>query len=507
MNSCLLEGRVSTPEWPYNKSTVAFSSAFAIAFLLSKFAGFSVGYALDDYLIVSQQHAGTFSNFFLSQGRYTNAALDILLDAANLQMANFSAGALAATVCFAALFYARIFSPRVGTRLVAWAAVGALLGAHSYYAEYVSFRQAALPMSIMFATCWMAATHYRKALTGSSSKFRHLSAALAFGAVAMGTNQLAISFLAIGVLYMHLEMGLARLEHASATQFRPMLQLLGSATLASAATGAVLITASTLLSIFLRAVFRVPANDRATLILAQDIPERAHQIWSLLPTLFYSTEPVASLFAKALCLSGLALLLISSASRDARRSLSAIVFLAISLCITLIPIAFSKDWWPVPRTLIAWPFALAATAALCIGPERKRTALAGLVLLLASAAVFCAHSSSMLLNQQRLNRWDMARAQEIAVQIALRHPGFQGRIAIGNPSWSYPLAPDISQGDMNVSAMSVPWAIDPLFDEATGNNLTVRIAADLAVQCSGKDAFPASDSITDLPDGEVLVCL
>ena len=62
------------------------------------------------------------------------------------------------------------------------------------------------------------------------------------------------------------------------------------------------------------------------------------------------------------------------------------------------------------------------------------------------------------------------------------------------------------QGDMNLSAMSIGWAIDPLFDEATGVKLKVRAAPEFAAECSGKNKFPAGESMIEKND-EVAVFL
>ena len=109
-----------------------------------------------------------------------------------------------ATLIFSALFYLNTLAPRYEHKLASIVAVASLLGAHSYYTEYVTFRQSALPMSVMFAMLWIAATQYRQAIFAKDRRTFRLSLALVAGTIAMGANQLALCFAAIAVLYMHL---------------------------------------------------------------------------------------------------------------------------------------------------------------------------------------------------------------------------------------------------------------------------------------------------------------
>jgi len=153
--------------------------------------GFTPGYGLDDYGIIRRGAGESLVDFFVSQGRYGSALMDVVLHASNLTMASFSTIGLAATIVFSGLFFKDALNlPRTSSPVLA-VGLGALLGSHPYYAEYVSFRQAALPMSAMFLGLWTALRLYRLALQDEARVF-NLLASLFAATLAMGFNQLAV---------------------------------------------------------------------------------------------------------------------------------------------------------------------------------------------------------------------------------------------------------------------------------------------------------------------------
>lgn len=478
-----------------------FAIAYISAFFSSKFLGLSVGYALDDYAVTHPGSEGL-ASFFLSQGRYTNAALDAILQASQLNMTSFSVVAFIATLILSTIFYLEVFSPRQSTRPAIVISMAALLGAHSYYTEYVTFRQSALPMSVMFAMLVIAARQYRIALSGGDRRALRLTTALGAGVIAMGANQLALCYAAIGVLYMHLSS--ITDQHSSATT-RAQVSLVIKALVATMAIGLALTAGNFVLAKIIRVMADVDANGRATLVSLEQVPERARQLLELMPTLLIKAEPIASSPAKALVLLSILVALIPLSKRRLHISLVALVFALAGWAIALLPHIVSGTWWPVPRTLVAVPMVLAGILGLSSNMGRWQAgATAGLAL--AAAVLFCAHSNAVLLNQQRINRWDISQAQEIAYRVAERYPQNHSKIAIVGGKWAYGVAPLAVQGDMNISALSIGWAIDPLFDEATGTDLNVRAAPELAETCTGKPPFPAVESTAEI-EGEIVVCL
>lgn len=481
--------------------TALFALSYASAFLGSKYLGLLPGYALDDYAVSHAPSEGL-ASFFLSQGRYTNAALDIILRVSNLNMTSFSVIAFIATLIFSTLFYIAAFKPDSRQHPSVIAAVAALLGAHSYYTEYITFRQSALPMSVMFAMLWVATSQYRIAMFTADRRAIRLTLAAVAGVIAMGANQLALCYAAIAVLYMHLAVPMAGLREGSPA---PLVPQAAKAIALTAVCGFILTAGNLVTAMIGRVLGHVGTDGRAALLSAEQLPERVAQLMELMPTLLIKAEPIAATPAKALLLLSVLFALLPFGRAQLRGRLLALLFGATAWSIALLPHAVSGTWWPVPRTLVAIPMVFAGVLALCsyAGQLQIRVS-AGLAL--AAAILFCAHSNAILINQQRVNRWDIAQAQDIASRVAERFPQKHLKLAIVGSRSSYAVAPQAAQGDMNLSALSVGWAIDPLFDEATGTDLSVRSAPELAATCAGKSAFPSPESTIETGD-EIVICL
>lgn len=470
-------------------------------FFISKLIGFSTGYALDDYAIVRQADDVNLLQFFVSQGRYGTAMVEALLQACGLTMSNFSTLGLAATGVFSGLFYRDALKFPDRSRAMPAVGLAALLGAHSYYTEYVSFRQAAFPMSLVFLGMWLALRLYSKALDSGSQRLAALLGSILLATFVMGINQLAVSFVAIAVLCVHARRIQADETPAGQSRTRPWLL----PPLHAALAGATLIVCNLVVAKLTLTVFGVTENQRAALVPMDLWLQRAHELATLLPTLWLRSETVASWPAKALAVAALAVLLMGSLRKSGGNPWLALFTFIAATAAALIPTTASAAWWPVPRTLIAVPFALAAAVVVLSASRGWSQTLAG-VMLIASGCIFAAHSQSILFNQQRLNRWDQMQARDISQLAVEKFPSSASKLAIVGASWSHDIARGITQGDLNVSALSVGWAVDPLFDEATGRDQAVRIAPELQDVCASSPKFPDPASMHER-EGEVVVCM
>jgi len=481
-----------------------FLLAYVAFFLASKLIGFTTGYALDDYGIIRQGGNESLAAFFISQGRYASALMDVVVHASHLTMSSFSTIGLAATTVFSGLFFKDALDlPKKGSASVA-IGLGALLGAHPYYTEYVSFRQSALPMSMMFLGMWYALRLYRTALANHPVRLLPLIGSILVGTLVMGFNQLTTSFLAIAVLCVHLR---RQQRHAPLMLGAEILRRAAwiSPIYHAALAGAVLIVGNMLVAKLCIVVFDTPALQRTQLVATGMLAERATDVMRLLPLLWARSETIVAWPSKVIALTAFVLLLAAVLPRNPRLAGIALATFIVATAAALIPTAASASWWPVPRTLIAVPFALAAAIAMVIPVDSRRTSLAG-ILLIVSACIFAAHSTTVLSNQQRLNRWDQMQARDITQLANEKYPDTSGKLAIVGPSWAHDIAQSIAQGDLNISALSVDWALDPLFDEATGRDQTVRLAPEFSELCSTSPKYPNSASLHREGD-EVVVCM
>lgn len=480
-----------------------FLLAYLVFFLASKLIGFTTGYALDDYPIVRQANNAGLVDFFLSQGRYGNALLETILHACSLTMSSFSTIGLTATALFSALFYKDALAlPAKAPKALA-VGLGAFLGAHPYYTEYVSFRQAALPMSLMFLGMWLSLRFYRKAFQVDAGRVSALISSLLIATLIMGINQLAVSFLAIAALCVHVqrlqngELPKANRTFARQTWLIPITH--------AVLVGTTLIACNLLVTKLALAAFDITSNQRTALVPLDMLSQRGNELTKLLHVLWAKSETVASWPPKALALAAFLILLATSLREHSLYARLAIVTFLATTAAALIPVAASEAWWPVPRTLIAIPFALAVSIGILAPAASTRRPWVG-IMLLASGCIFAAHSQSILFNQQRLNRWDQMQARDISQLAAARFPEVASKLAIVDPRWSHDIAQEITQGDLNVSALSVPWAIDSLFDESTGRDQQVRLAPEFSEICASSPKYPDPASMHQQKD-EVIVCL
>lgn len=466
------------------------------AFLLSKYAGFLLGYGLDDYYaLMSGASLHELLGQFVSQGRFSFAIIQYIVSSAHLDMFDFHALGLAGTAWFSGLLFAETLRPPADQNWRLTVALGAVLGSHPYFAEYVSFRQASLPMAFMFLFSWLALRAYAR--MGAMPDKRSMLVAAACGVVATGFNQLALPFLCIGVLFVEARQLVLHPSDSWRRCWKPLVT--------SAATGIAVGVPYGIVAYGLRRVFHIASNDRAALLALTEVPNRLRELVTLVSTLTIGDEPVVSAVPKFALLLVLAVVLLARPPSRMRAGIYALMVFFVAACLALLPVALSAVWWPVPRTLIAFPLVLIGTIALLAHrPHAAIVAISWSVLLFA-ATLFTAHSNSVLDNQLRLNRWDMLKANSIYT-VASQRFGGQPKIVLNQPRWTYAAAPDIADGDLNVSGLSTDWAVKSLFAEATGTQVSVRITHSYAKDCAARAPFPAGTSLFQAGD-EVVVCL
>ena len=475
-----------------------FVATYFIAFIISKYVGFSLGYALDDYIVTSKANADSLIHLFLSQGRFSFAIVQHLLTTTNLSMSDFHTIALVGISLFSGLMFSSMLNAPECDNPLTIISIASLLGTYPYFAEYVSFHQAALPMALMFLFLWLSFDNYSKWVKHSFHGAMHPAIVVIFAVIAAGFNQLAFSFLCIGLLVFTAQRVTTPLGSPKSKWWMPFYT--------SACGGIAVGIPYLLVAYIVRIVYGVPSDARATMLSVADMPERVNQVLGLVIKIFIEKEPIVSVAAKAaLLISLLAVAVFTSAARLRNTAYTLSIFVT-AIGLALLPIAISGTWWPVPRTLIAVPFAFAGAILLLSREQARWRSLVSFVALSIASLLFTAHSNAILTNQLRLNRWDLSTARDIFTAASQRFPEETGGIVLNDPKWSYPAAPGIADGDLNVSALSIGWAAKPVFKEATGRDVNVRTSTDFTNECSAKGIFPAGTSLFVHGD-EVVVCM
>lgn len=188
--------------------------------------------------------------------------------------------------------------------------------------------------------------------------------------------------------------------------------------------------------------------------------------------------------------------LLAAAWRSPSRALAAILVLAVGSVAIMVPPLLLRDAFLPGRTLMAGGLTLALALAL-LGPALSRAAVWGILPLGVLVAFLQAGASSVqLLDQQRANRWDLARATAIARDVLAEAEGQRPAqlILVGHGvRWGLPLRS--VWYDRNPPALHVPWSAEAVFREATGEPWAVQSLPTRPGLCEDGPKWPEPGAI------------
>jgi len=437
-------------------------------------------------------------DFLASQGRQGSYVMIRLLSGLgiygpHLQFLNVALGIAALSVASFYLF--RTVFPH--SRLAIF--TGSLLFlAHPYQSEIITFRDA-FPF---YAVATMAGCcgYY---LTGSVDRRRLLSGTFLIVA-GLTIYQSFVNFLAMAwLLQAVLVMLLPAYRERDPNWQRRLMQRAGSVT-AAMAIYLVLIKA-------LNHLQGTAVAGRATLISIEEIPERAGAVLLVFKQLIrvdlIASAPLASALIAMLVLSALILMLVRGEGYWRFVAVPAFAVLLLFFSVGLISVG--KDFWPMPRTLVA--AALIPAFAACILLELARSALFFRSIAITSSIILVAYvglGTRVAVDQVRINQRDALFAATIAARVPLP-PGIHLAI-VGGPNNALGLS--TVRGDMNISAYWAHWSKV----EAVSEYLGYRIANPTEQQwdmsrayCASPDVetWPGETSVSTIGDGHVTICL
>lgn len=484
----------------YGWSIAPFGIALAFT-LLAKGLALVPGYAFDDY-------AGAYVDqglkFYLSQGRYTQALLQWILTYAHLSTTDIAwvttslcLLALAGIASFVATHVTRQHAP-----LAYIAAPIGILCAYPYFTEYFTFRQAAYNEAFYliftlahlqaFARLDLSRTPLSKENRGA------FLVSVAWLLLAMGGHQITLGMSA-SIIYA-IVLSTEEFKHAD---FSTRLRLLCRALLSPA----VALVCYLILYKLLKMTAPQNVDPRGNMLPLSAIPERLADLWHLSGKIFLQGEPTVSALAKGLLAIGVLVPFAATLFKSPGRLIFWTLGLVGLILLAMLPLAVSGVWWPVPRTLSGLGFVFGPMAASLLAIAEVRRPVVALPWICASL-LLAFNSAAMLQQQQRLNRWDLSRAQLIVHDIQLRY----GKtplmpIALAGASYTYPRALSTSDGDLNASAFVKPWSLEGLLSEASGDRIEVEKTAEEAQRmCADRPHWPDHDAIFDTA-GRIFVCL
>ncbi|QRY80306.1 glucosyltransferase domain-containing protein [Pseudomonas sp. PDNC002] len=489
-----------------NRAGTRFIALLAVVLcclLASKGLALLPGYMLDDYL-----HSDTFSGrqlAYLSQGRFTEAALATLSNALGLRWTEIYLFNLALSFVAYAWLIGRFVSALVpeGRAFAAQLLGGALIAVHPFFTELLAFRNADVNtlcfvgLLCLFLQAWLG-IDARAAL--ALQWRRQVVAAVAL-TLSIGAYQAALPLAGCVVMLIVFRRSLdgpaSGFIARYAGQWRTLLPLVGATLLYALVNGAI------------RMLLPNATGDaRGKIAGAQELAQRLPQVVDLLAELLYR----GSSFQSAALSVTILLMLVFCVLRmrhlgPTAPCVAAAMFLGLLLACVL-PLALAGQWWPVYRALPGVAFLVGGLVTLGLGAKERPP----LALLLGVAVVvwgLAGQSNRILFDQWRLNRWDMNLAAQLLLDLEKSYGQvFPQAVSLVPPPVSIHQTPLLSaMKDHGVSGLQLTKYQSGLFREATGRSIRVVPPDTTAVlYCQASPRWPAAEAVT--LRGEVIyVCL
>ena len=467
------------------------------ALLMSKGLALVPALGLDDYVAIHQDRNVT---FYLWQGRFTQALIQVLLT--NLGV---SPTAIAWPVIF--LFFAfAAWAITLGVIYVAnnrgstfgLAAIGAIMASHPYLTEYFTFRESLVTQGSAFALiAFIFNIYLRTPPDDKLDRFSSYALIILLMVFLAGAQQTAFIVLGYFILAGLMVRIMERRGNFVVTRNDRVYDLL------------VLYLVSAFFYVILYGLIRgltdAPMDQRSSVIPMGGIPERIGQVGLLTKKLLFSGEPTLSLAVKFYSFGVFLFLLIFVAFSNVKKAVLITITAILFYFGGIFLVSISGVWWPVPRAVYAIGFALGVLLILAfVNSPKKIIRLFPYAGFLAAVGMSF-HSSALLYDQIRLNRWDSWVASEIANQLLRIDIDGNAQIVLVGAPWGHPIGLKTIDGDLNVSALAVPWAANHLFMETTGRKWNIGSVASSPV-CDGVHLWPNKESIV-MENSKVYVCL
>lgn len=494
-------------------SYIRLLSVIFVVAVLSKGSVIFRGFAIDDYVFTSEVDSTTL-NFVISQGRYIAAAVMWIFNSLSINMNDMYFSFGIATLLLYSVFIVSILrfvgmknSPAAGL-------VGGIMVAHPYLTEIFTFRILLPYYSVALIFSIAALEIIIKSPTDWRTRVLALLATLAM----LLTYQVFLNYFAVIIIFAFVFGQILHNNQLLATNniYRERAIILTVISAISAITFVIIMRLAKVMGLANMA-------GRTSFIAFDEIPERTEQILSALVKIYWSAEPVFSGWLKIL----IALLLIVSVviilwclltDKNKKNSISNL-FITVFAFLLLIPVSLGiivalKDWWPVPRVIshvaviIGLTFLLADSCIQKLNIQfLKSTIFLFRIMVLVG---FVLLSNQILADQQRVNQWDKMMANRIISRLEMQ-PNFNNVqfVHISGGTWGYPAKLRTIQGDMNISALYVPYAKAALLSEVSGYDLKWAKGAKVTVgetYCATKKPWPHTESVT-IDNDLAIVCL
>lgn len=477
------------------RTKIIFVGAF-LGLLLSKGMALIPGLGLDDYAALQQDRNPL---FYISQGRYFQAVIQLILTNINISPTSiywpveilfFISAAVAITGGI-------VFTTRRQGSAYIQAGVAAIIGSHPYISEYFSFRESLITQGLSFL--FLAVFFIRLLNIEKDNEIRFSNIKwLAIILVLIASTQQTVFLVALFFVLT---------RFAIDTTYAGGIKYVGRALRANYALFSIFAISAVIYGVIFFStgkLFNISGDGRGNLIGVIDFYPRVLNVISLINNVMFEGEPVLSKSVKIVLLIAVFGSILRVGSKIPQAALIAVVLFSTLMLGSVILVAISKTWWPVPRAIYGVSFAFGLTliyTSVFIDDWQKSF----FSIISVSAIGLSFHSSSMLYDQYRLNRWDLWTAGKIVSDLTSRNVMSDKKLILVGAHWNYPVGLKTVEGDLNISALSVSWSVKYLIGESTGMVWDVTSVASNDI-CKPGLFWPSPESIHVYPE-EVVVCM
>ncbi len=470
------------------------------------------GFSIDDYSFANGVGEKEMSLFF-SQGRYLMALIFWALESLGVNSSDlyFPLGILA--LILQSTFVVSIFRFVGVERLPAAGLVGALVVAHPYLAEILTFRLVLASYCIALIFSILAL----EALIRWPSTWRGRTGALLATLGMVFTYQIFLNYFSVAIAFALLLSLISKRNDDHPVIFARDGYARAMDLIIVSVIAGLIFLATTGLARY----YGVNGDvDRAKIIALTDIPERARQAYSSLANIYWLSEPVYSGWLKILVAVIVAYSILSIlwkiflTRKEGRGGILSVLILILLAPVSLGLIIAFKSWWPVPR-VVAHVSVLCGlillSADFCFqNPDRRSlknlSGAARCVVLVG----FVFLSNQILVDQQRLNDWDRLMANRIVSRLEMiPNFGEVKYININGGSWAFPEKLRTIQGDLNVSSFFPEHSKVSLLSEVSGYKFEYADAGGVAKgaeYCRDRQPWPHAESLAVFGD-LAIICL
>jgi hypothetical protein len=466
-------------------------------FLISKGQALVPGFALDDYIAIHQDRNPL---MYMWQGRFTQALIQVALTWIGIPSNSIAWPVILLFFVFASLAIALGIShvARNHGRTLGLASLAAVMACHPYLTEYFTFRESLITQGMAFALIalsFLIARADRPNSTGKiAGRFIALVCTMVLLAGAQQTAFIVLGFFIAARLLLDTIDPTRAIQSEESKESKLMIRAFLAASLAYVA-----------VFVVTTKMGGVPMDSRSSLIGISAIGERFPLVLGLAGKLLLKNEPVLSLAVKGyLFLLYIVLVIIAGMSRP-KIAIAIFVTSIVFFCGSIFLVSVSGTWWPVPRAVYGLGFALGISLLMVYLSLKKDLSLYFSIAVWIGAIGLSFNSSAILFDQIRLNRWDAWVAGSIARDLSEIGVNSDQKVILVGANWVHPIGLKTIDGDLNTSALSVPWAVNHLFMETTGRNWHIESIGD-SIECNDVEIWPSKQAFKKTAD-LIYVCM